>query len=219
MMDKAQLDGCQHEFCYACIERWSKIVPACPLCKAPFARATSGKTFFIVEPKVTTESEDDNDEDDEDDDNDNDDLQSDAQDLEVPLLERNFGYDSDDGFVVDEETLEYDSGNENGEADAILDHADALLLRRRKRKRKQRRQDDVDNDDREEQQPLLQQSSASNRGRESHENEDTNELHNDAILLSDDADNKNSTGKKITTSIPFLQQFEFRSDDKSNSSS
>ena len=220
MMDKAQLDGCQHEFCYACIVRWSKIVPACPLCKATCTRATSGKNVFIVPPKVTTESEDDEDEEEDDDDDDDDDDEEDAQQLEVQLLERNFGYDSDDGFVVDEETLEYDSGNENNEVDAILDHADALLLRQRKRKRKQRRQNgDHDDGDREEQQSLLPQTSISNLRSERQVHDETED--DDVIPCTTGTDDKStSTANKIITSIQFLQQFEFRSNDNySNNSS
>ena len=215
MMDKAQLDGCKHEFCYSCIMRWSKIVPACPLCKSTSKTITSGKNVFVIPPKVATESEDDSGEDEEDDSEDNgddeDDLQSDVPQQEVQLLERNFGYDSDDGFVVDDETLEYDSGNENEGVDAILDHADALLLRQRKRKRKQRRQvSDSDDRNREGRQSLLPSPSA----QEEISIDDDDDLSN-----TNDVDHKNNnTTNQITTSIQFLQQFAFRSDDNSNSS-
>ena len=37
----ASIDGCSHQFCYECINRWAAIKNACPLCKAAFRTVTS----------------------------------------------------------------------------------------------------------------------------------------------------------------------------------
>ncbi len=50
-VDVTVLDGCVHEFCWSCIEAWSNINNACPLCKARFHAMTSvvGRTLVVVD--------------------------------------------------------------------------------------------------------------------------------------------------------------------------
>ena len=32
----ATIDGCQHKFCFQCIDKWSETKRECPLCRKPF---------------------------------------------------------------------------------------------------------------------------------------------------------------------------------------
>ena len=36
--DQAKIDGCEHRFCFHCIEKWSERENTCPLCKARFTK-------------------------------------------------------------------------------------------------------------------------------------------------------------------------------------
>uniref|UniRef100_A0ACD5TYX2 Uncharacterized protein n=1 Tax=Avena sativa TaxID=4498 RepID=A0ACD5TYX2_AVESA len=40
VIDRGVLDGCQHWFCYTCIDNWSAITNRCPLCKVKFQHIT-----------------------------------------------------------------------------------------------------------------------------------------------------------------------------------
>uniref|UniRef100_A0ACD5T6P6 Uncharacterized protein n=1 Tax=Avena sativa TaxID=4498 RepID=A0ACD5T6P6_AVESA len=40
VIDRGVLDGCQHWFCYTCIDNWSAITNRCPLCKVEFQHIT-----------------------------------------------------------------------------------------------------------------------------------------------------------------------------------
>lgn len=37
---RAELDGCSHVFCLACISRWAGIATSCPSCRAPFGEVS-----------------------------------------------------------------------------------------------------------------------------------------------------------------------------------
>ncbi|CAM0953481.1 unnamed protein product [Alopecurus aequalis] len=45
VIDRGLLDGCQHMFCYTCIDNWSAIINRCPLCKIEFQHITSTPVF------------------------------------------------------------------------------------------------------------------------------------------------------------------------------
>uniref|UniRef100_A0A3B6EMJ3 RING-type domain-containing protein n=1 Tax=Triticum aestivum TaxID=4565 RepID=A0A3B6EMJ3_WHEAT len=45
VIDRGVLDGCQHWFCYTCIDNWSAITNRCPLCKIEFQNITSTPVY------------------------------------------------------------------------------------------------------------------------------------------------------------------------------
>ena len=123
--DVAALDCCMHKFCFSCISAWGKITPRCPLCKllfqsAVFSATTSsaGKTFRPLHPSIETKISYEDDEDVEDE------LENDFD----------FGYEMD-GFVVDEDDLEFFEYSDETEDDRILAKADEVLLSRKRKRR------------------------------------------------------------------------------------
>jgi hypothetical protein len=137
---RATLDGCIHEFCFTCIERWGKVTSSCPCCKAAFTTATCGSKTFVPPPKAPAPDEDEYDEYDEYDEDDEDDPVHDGE-ADVPNgpdEQSIHGYDSDDGFIVVDGYVEYDSDSE-ALYDPVLDHADTALLPQRDERRAERR--------------------------------------------------------------------------------
>ncbi|KAM0905687.1 hypothetical protein ACQ4PT_017269 [Festuca glaucescens] len=63
VIDRGLLDGCQHWFCYTCIDNWSAITNRCPLCKVEFQHITSTPVYDStgagVEDNQPLASEDD----------------------------------------------------------------------------------------------------------------------------------------------------------------
>lgn len=63
VIDRGLLDGCQHWFCYTCIDNWSAIINRCPLCKVEFQHITSTPVYDStgagVEENQPLTSEDD----------------------------------------------------------------------------------------------------------------------------------------------------------------
>lgn len=45
VIDRGLLEGCQHWFCYTCIDNWSAITNRCPLCKIEFQHITSTPVY------------------------------------------------------------------------------------------------------------------------------------------------------------------------------
>lgn len=60
--DIANLDSCEHRYCFKCILEWSKIKPICPYCKIEFKTIChSVDGIEVIEPvvlKVEDESSD-----------------------------------------------------------------------------------------------------------------------------------------------------------------
>lgn len=115
--DITNIDGCTHKFCFTCIVSWTKITPKCPLCKTEILKCSTidclPSRLFVpdVQPLSDEESEDEN---------------------EVSTSIS--GYETDEGFVVDDECLEYDELEDETESNKILDRADEILLPQKRRK-------------------------------------------------------------------------------------
>jgi Ring finger domain len=119
------IDSCKHVFCFPCISAWGKITPRCPLCKLSFEKAICAATLSnpekVFKTQVFEQPPDEIDEDILD-------LEEDHDDSSIT-----FGYEMD-GFVVSEESVDYDFDEEISDSDRILDRADEVLLRRKRRK-------------------------------------------------------------------------------------
>lgn len=119
------IDSCKHVFCFPCISAWGKITPRCPLCKLTFENATCAATFLnperVFKTQVLIQPSDEVDDDILD-------LEEDHDDSSIT-----FGYEMD-GFVVAEESIDYDYDEDMLDSDRILDRADEVLLRRKRRK-------------------------------------------------------------------------------------
>ncbi|KAI5000135.1 hypothetical protein ZWY2020_004724 [Hordeum vulgare] len=59
VIDRGVLDGCQHWFCYTCIDNWSAITNRCPLCKIEFQHITSTPVYDSTGTGDSIEVEDD----------------------------------------------------------------------------------------------------------------------------------------------------------------
>lgn len=121
MHKEANISGCVHTFCFECIEEWAKNTNTCPMCKCEFnnikekqnaAHVRKVKRKVQIAEYDEDELErlnvayedyggDDGDEDDEDDDDDN----------------KMRGYSSRDGFVVADDTIEYEDDEDNDDDD------------------------------------------------------------------------------------------------------
>ena len=42
----ARINGCNHEFCFQCIDKWSETKLECPMCRAKFTTIESGDMIF-----------------------------------------------------------------------------------------------------------------------------------------------------------------------------
>eukprot|EP00591_Stephanopyxis_turris_P005293 CAMPEP_0195525164 /NCGR_PEP_ID=MMETSP0794_2-20130614/25446_1 /TAXON_ID=515487 /ORGANISM="Stephanopyxis turris, Strain CCMP 815" /LENGTH=316 /DNA_ID=CAMNT_0040655549 /DNA_START=104 /DNA_END=1054 /DNA_ORIENTATION=- len=50
----AEINGCEHVFCFECIDKWSKRENTCPLCKVPFTKiVTKGKRRLLFYERMT----------------------------------------------------------------------------------------------------------------------------------------------------------------------
>jgi Zinc finger, C3HC4 type (RING finger) len=121
----SNIDCCRHAFCFSCISSWGKISPKCPLCKLSFKSATYlealTNTEKIFRPVIEVSIDDE--------------LEEDILDLgdEDDAFSISHGYEMD-GFVVSEESLDYDDYDDLTEADIILQRADSVILSRKRRK-------------------------------------------------------------------------------------
>ena len=121
----SNIDCCRHAFCFSCISSWGKISPKCPLCKLSFKSATYlealTNTEKIFRPVIQVSIDDE--------------LEEDILDLgdEDDAFSISHGYEMD-GFVVSEESLDYDDYDDLTEADIILQRADSVILSRKRRK-------------------------------------------------------------------------------------
>ena len=124
--------ACVHHFCFECIKQWANVTNLCPLCKVPFSSITkknnndltnnnsksNNNVVVIVEDKQQTAG---NEEDDEEYARQ---LQNGEGNLQAHFLEeRQHGYDSDNGFVVPDDVIdyvEYDDGLPNTEEDSYI---------------------------------------------------------------------------------------------------
>ena len=124
--------ACVHHFCFECIKQWANVTNLCPLCKVPFSSITkknnndltnnnsksNNNVVVIVEDKQQTAG---NEEDDEEYARQ---LQNGEENLQAIFLEeRQHGYDSDNGFVVPDDVIdyvEYDDGLPNTEEDSYI---------------------------------------------------------------------------------------------------
>ena len=121
----SNIDCCRHTFCFSCISSWGKISPRCPLCKLSFKSATYLEALTNTEKTfkpIVVQSIDDE-------------LEEDILDLgdEDDDFSISHGYEMD-GFVVSEESLDYDDYDDPTEADMILHRADSVILSRKRRK-------------------------------------------------------------------------------------
>jgi hypothetical protein len=122
--DITTIDGCKHLFCFTCITSWAKITNKCPLCKTQILKCATinclpSKTF---EPDLQPQNDEEINGD-----------QSHAEDEYEDSISTS-GYESDDGFIVDDWNLEHDELEDETENDRILDEADRTLLPRKRRK-------------------------------------------------------------------------------------
>ena len=99
----ASLDSCNHRFCLRCIELWSKIKTSCPTCRTEFKYVNSSNgqrhEFKANIPEPDTESE------------------YSESDFDVENLSGNENsdqYTSDDGFVVNDGLIQYDTDYDSG---------------------------------------------------------------------------------------------------------
>jgi len=53
--DATMNNGCNHEFCFTCIETWSRTTNSCPLCKARFTYLTRLDALTPTKRKSTEE--------------------------------------------------------------------------------------------------------------------------------------------------------------------
>ena len=124
--------ACVHHFCFECIKQWANVTNLCPLCKVPFSSITkknnidltnnnsksNNNVVVIVEDKQQTAG---NEEDDEEYARQ---LQNGEENVQAIFLEeRQHGYDSDNGFVVPDDVIdyvEYDDGLPNTEEDSYI---------------------------------------------------------------------------------------------------
>lgn len=126
---EANTNSCSHTFCFECIEIWARNTNTCPLCKIEFNRISAKdkavKKSIRVKRKVLEavydEEEmarltegiepyyDDNDDDDDDDDFDEVDDDDNSNGLR--------GYSYRGGFVVNDETVEYEDDDDDGDED------------------------------------------------------------------------------------------------------
>ena len=124
--------ACVHNFCFECIKQWANVANLCPLCKVPFSSITkknnidltnnnsksNNNVVVIVEDKQQTAG---NEEDDEEYARQ---LQNGEENVQAIFLEeRQHGYDSDNGFVVPDDVIdyvEYDDGLPNTEEDSYI---------------------------------------------------------------------------------------------------
>lgn len=125
--DITTIDGCKHLFCFSCITSWAKITNKCPLCKIQILKCATIKMAkclplktFIPDLKQQKDEEDIGD-------------QSNAEEEYEDALSIS-GYESDDGFIVNDWYLEHDELEDETESDRILDMADRTLLPRKRRK-------------------------------------------------------------------------------------
>jgi hypothetical protein len=101
----ASLDSCNHRFCLKCIQCWAKIKTSCPTCRTAFkyVDSSTGKRFEC-KAEVPTPSASDSDPEETISDNDADILGVD---------ENSDQYLSDDGFVVNDNVIQYDTDFES----------------------------------------------------------------------------------------------------------
>jgi Ring finger domain len=60
--NKCRNNGCQHEFCFGCLHKWSEVTAKCPLCKQPFTSIvhnvqTNGQFDEYKVPKLKADSQ------------------------------------------------------------------------------------------------------------------------------------------------------------------
>lgn len=153
----ATLNNCSHQFCFVCIQTWSRTSNTCPTCKAEFNE--------ITRRKLSTNKRN---RDDGDDDNDNEVIKvrrvTQRAEYDVDEINR-LGYDfdisdvadeyEDDGFIVDDgDEIEYDTDfeqhNDVEEEAAFSDDdidANSKQIRPAAKKRRTALDDDDDDDD------------------------------------------------------------------------
>lgn len=98
--------GNEHIYCKPCILQWSKLKLECPYCKAPYTSYKvfgSNQSVLFDEPVTTAEAEAEADYDEEEEERDYD---GGVNDEDEDLIR---GYESDEGFIVDDDAVEYDS--------------------------------------------------------------------------------------------------------------
>lgn len=133
MHKEATISGCVHTFCFECIEEWAKNTNTCPMCKCEFNNIKEKQNTAHVKKvkrKVQTAEYDEEElerlniaYEDYGDDEDNDDDDDDENALR--------GYSSRDGFVVTDDTIEYeyddDDDDEEEEAETDEERDDESL--------------------------------------------------------------------------------------------
>ncbi len=120
MHKEASISGCVHTFCFECIEEWAKNTNTCPMCKCEFNKIKEKQNAAHVKKvkrkvqiaeydeeeleRLDIEYEDygDDDEDDNDDDDEDNEIR---------------GYSSRDGFVVTDDTIEYEDDDDDDDDD------------------------------------------------------------------------------------------------------
>jgi len=164
------LDGCIHRFCYQCIENWLKVRSCCPLCKEEVQLVTYRDSNNQLTSKHISHKQIDGEEFDEDDDQLGE-LDEDELDVEERYLRwergeidgecgqcyhderyightENYGYDTDDGFVCDDDAAVVPDDTIDNLLEDEEEFKDSEKKSKRgKRKRRRRINDDDDDDD------------------------------------------------------------------------
>jgi hypothetical protein len=126
-VSQSQINCCRHQFCYDCIKPWSDLNPTCPICKSCILYIISSSGVqHPVKPKAIDKS------DEEDNDNDN----STEEEMHDETDPDGYEYD---GFVVDDDFLEYETGGSE------ISEEEEIVFRRRKKKRREPSSDFEDN--------------------------------------------------------------------------
>ncbi len=101
----ASLDSCNHRFCLKCIQCWAKIKTSCPSCRTPFkyVDSSTGKRFEC-KAKVPTPSASESEPEES--------LSDDDSEI-LGVAENSDQYVSDDGFVVHDNVIQYDTDYES----------------------------------------------------------------------------------------------------------
>ena len=141
--ERTRPDACQHFFCWTCIDSWAGHSTQCPLCKVPFASIVGPTLTKAISPKKARTPDDGDLEDWEDEEGEEGDVE---EEMGVPLglhggrglfhplsapvdgvgARGLYGYDSDDGFIVDDQDDSDEDEDEDGDEDGDEDDTEEV---------------------------------------------------------------------------------------------